>query len=328
MNAAAIAAALAARAEDVCRHYLPGGSRQGRFWIAGDIDGTPGRSLYVRLFPPGTPGKWNDAATAEHGDLLDIIRHRSGAPTFREALTEARRFLALPSPSPLSNTPAADDTYDSIAAARRIWQHCKPLAKSHAEAYLQARSITPRPLPALRFHPSLRYREGSSIRNLPALVAAATNNDGAVLGIHRTWLDPKAPAKAPVSSPRKALGTIHGLAVRLTPHTAGEPLVVGEGIETVLSVVETIPAIPAAAALAAGHLAAFTPPRGTAPLLLAADRDPEGETAAERLSHRAADLGVPASVILPEHGDFNEDLKHLGHDVLTARLLPLLEARA
>ena len=47
MNAATIASALAARAEDACRHYLPGGRKQGRFWIAGNIDGTPGRSLYV-----------------------------------------------------------------------------------------------------------------------------------------------------------------------------------------------------------------------------------------------------------------------------------------
>ena len=62
MNASAIASALGARAEEVCRHYLPGGHRQGRYWVAGDIDGTPGRSLYVRLSGPGTPGKWTDAA--------------------------------------------------------------------------------------------------------------------------------------------------------------------------------------------------------------------------------------------------------------------------
>ena len=328
MNASAIAAALAARAEDVCRHYLPGGSRQGRFWIAGDKDGTPGRSLYVRLHPPGTPGKWNDAATAEHGDLLDIIRHRSGASTLRDTLAEARRFLALPASAALSNTPAADDTYDSVAAARRIWQHCKPIANSHAQAYLQARGIAPRPLTALRFHPALRYRERTNITNLPAMVAAATNNDGAVLGIHRTWLDPKTPAKASVSSPRKALGTIHGLAVRLTPHKNDTPLVVGEGIETVLSIVTTVPAIPAAAALSAGHLAAFTPPPRTSLLIIAADRDPEGETAANRLSQRTGDIGIPAVVILPEHGDFNEDLAKLGHDALTARLLPLLQPHA
>ena len=47
--AATIAAALAARAEDVCRQYLPHGRRQGRYWICGDLDGARGRSLFVRL---------------------------------------------------------------------------------------------------------------------------------------------------------------------------------------------------------------------------------------------------------------------------------------
>ena len=96
MSAAAdIAIHLGARAEEVCRRYLPHGRRQGRYWVAGDLDGAKGRSLFVRLAPPGVPGKWTDAATGEHGDLLDLIRHRSGAPTLRAAFAEARDFLAL-----------------------------------------------------------------------------------------------------------------------------------------------------------------------------------------------------------------------------------------
>ena len=77
-----------------------------------DLDGAKGRSLFVRLSGPGVPGKWTDAATSEHGDLLDLIRHRCGAPTLRAALTEARAFLALPaspgrSPSCLGSPPVA-----------------------------------------------------------------------------------------------------------------------------------------------------------------------------------------------------------------------------
>ena len=74
MSAAArVAAALGARAEEVCRRYLPHGRRQGRYWTAGDARGARGRSLFVRLAPPGVPGKWTDASTGEHGDLLDLI---------------------------------------------------------------------------------------------------------------------------------------------------------------------------------------------------------------------------------------------------------------
>ena len=96
MNATAIAAALGARAEEVCRRYLPHGRKHGRYWTAGDIRGARGRSLFVRLAPPGVPGKWTDAATGEHGDLLDLIRIASGAGSLRAALAEARAFLSLP----------------------------------------------------------------------------------------------------------------------------------------------------------------------------------------------------------------------------------------
>ena len=60
MNATEIAAALSTRAEDVCRRYLPSGRKQGRYWTAGDTSGAKGRSLFVRLAPPGIPGKWTE----------------------------------------------------------------------------------------------------------------------------------------------------------------------------------------------------------------------------------------------------------------------------
>ena len=316
MNAAAIAAALGRCAEAVSRHYLPHGHRQGRYWVAGDLDGARGRSLYVRLGPPGTPGKFTDAATGEHGDLLDIIRHRLAAPTLRAALDEARAFLALPA------APAAGEggAYDATEAARRLWRRCRAIDGTHAERYLRARGLARCRFAALRFHPELRYREGSSVRRLPALVAAVTGDDGAVSGVQRTWLDPRSPAKAGVASPRKALGRIYGLAVRFGRPTDGASLLVGEGIETVLSLVTAVPEIIAAAALSAGSLGAFAPPPGVARLVIARDNDEEGEQAAERLARRCARAGVAALVVVPEGDDFNEDLVALGPDTLGARM--------
>ena len=321
--AASIAATLAARAEEVCQRYLPHGRRQGRYWVAGDIDGARGRSLFVRLHGPGTPGKWTDAAEGSHGDLLDLIRHRTGAPTLRAALDHARAFLALPA------SPAAGDSgaYEATEAARRLWRLCRPVDGTHAEAYLRARGLARCRFPALRFHPELRYREGSSVRRLPALVAAVTGDDGAVRGVHRTWLDPRRPAKADVASPRKALGHVYGLAVRFgTPADRVAPLLVGEGIETVLSLVTAVPEITAAAALSAGSLGSFSPPPGCTRLVIASDNDPEGERAAERLARRCARAGVAATVIVPEGGDFNDDLAALGGAVLAARLGPLFRS--
>ena len=331
MNAADTAAALAAHAEAVCRKYLPNGRRQGRYWCAGDVRGAAGRSLFVRLEPPGTPGKWQDAATAQHGDLLDLIRLATGARSLREALAEARRFLALPAAPAFSHT----DRYDRTAAARNLWNRCRPIDGSHGEAYLLARGIRRCRFPALRFHHALPYRSDSAgWRRYPALVAAVAGDDGEVAGVHRSWLDPVHPVLARVSRPRKALGRIHGLAVRFGEPTTASTLLVGEGIETVLSLVTVLPdgalrtTVPsgtfAAAALSAGSLGAFVPPSHITRLIIAQDRDKAGVRAARRLQLRCTRLGIASAVLLPAGNDFNDDLRALGPEPLAHRLAPLV----
>src|SRR4030088_2966474 len=102
-QATELARRLARDAEAVCRHYLSNGRRCGHYWGAGDVMNTPGRSLYVRLhgpeFGPGAAGKWTDAATGEHGDLLDLIALNRGLDRLLATPDDARSFLALPRPS-------------------------------------------------------------------------------------------------------------------------------------------------------------------------------------------------------------------------------------
>ena len=323
---AEITDALSARAEDVCRRYLPRGRKQGRYWTAGDVSGAAGRSFFVRLSPPGVPGKWTDAATDEHGDLLDLIQISLRANTLGPALIEARNFLAL-APATASGGRAGDlnRPRNPSDSARRLWHACAPIQGTHAEAYLKSRGLTYCLFPALGFHPALRYRDQAGQQRLPALVAAVTTNSGEITGVHRTWLDPHRPAKAAVTNPRKALGGLHGFAVRFGRGAAGKPLVVGEGIETVLSIVAAFPYLPAAAALSAAHLRAFTPPPGISRLIIATDADPEGEGATAELAKRANTLRIATNVVAPEHGDFNDELATLGTDALARRLRPLLE---
>ena len=147
-----------------------------------------------------------------------------------------------------------------------------------------------------------------------------TGDDGAVTGVQRTWLDSRSPAKAGVAAPRKALGRVYGHAVRFGRPADGASLLVGEGVETVLSVVTAVPEVTAAAALTAGSLGAFSAPPGVARLVIARDNDAEGERAAERLARRCARAGVAALVVVPEGDDFNEDLVALGPDTLGARM--------
>ena len=329
MNASDIAAALAAQAETVCRHFLPNGRKQGNYWIAGDIDGARGRSLVVRLAGPGRAGKWNDYSTGDHGDLLDIVRHRTGAATVTDAIAHARAFLALPDDASPARTRGAPDSWDPTAAARRIWRRCRPLADTHAEAYLRARAIRRCRFPALRFHPALTYRHECRTERLPALVAAVTEPDGRIHAVHRTYLDPARPAKAAVAHPRKTLGPVHGHAVRFRNVTPGDDTaLVAEGIETALSIAAAMPTAASAAALSAGNLAAFAPPAGARRIVIARDNDAAGAAAAERLHRSCVERGLQAVVLCPAGGDWNDDLIDHGADALAERVSRLFETFA
>lgn len=147
-QAAELAHRLARDAEAVCRHYLSNGRREGRYWLVGDVANTPGRSLFVRLKGPdsgkGAAGKWTDAATAEHGDLLDLIASNRGLDRFRDVLDEARSFLSLPRREPppdrYKRRPPAPT--GSPESARRLFAMSKPISGTIAEAYLRKRGIT------------------------------------------------------------------------------------------------------------------------------------------------------------------------------------------
>ena len=131
-QAADLARRLARDAEAVCRHYLPNGRRHGRYWLVGDVRNTPGRSLYVRVTGPesgpGAAGKWTDAATGEHGDLLYLIALNRGLDAFRDALDEARRFLCLPRSEPSRPTLEPPAPGGSPDAARRLFHAGRPIA--------------------------------------------------------------------------------------------------------------------------------------------------------------------------------------------------------
>ena len=143
--------------------------------------------------------------------------------------------------------------------------------------------------------------------------------------MQRIWLDPERPAKGPISlRPRKAFGRVHGRAVRFGRSPSGAPLLVGKGIETVLSLVTAAGRILAASVLSAGSHGAFKPPQDLALLVIARDKDMEDEHAANRLQHRCEERGIPSIVIVPERSDFNDDLVAVGADTLAARLSPLI----
>lgn len=322
--AAEIARCLALSAEAVCRHYLSQGRREGRYWLVGDVHNTPGRSLYVRLVASpdgrGAAGKWTDSATGDHGDLLDIIARVEGHARLRDTLDEARHFLSLP-PSvlakdnerPRREPPAPRGTPE---AARRLFAGCRSPRGSVVEAYLRRRGVADlRDDDPLRFHPRCYYQPApddppDTRAAWPAMIAAVTDLSGAVTGVHRTWINASTWDKAPIASPRRAMGHLLGNAVRFG--LPREVMAAGEGIETILSLRQVLPDLSMLAGLSAAHLAAIQFPPVLRRLYLARDADPAGDTAMKTLAERAAAATIELVPLSPALDDFNDDLRLLG----------------
>ncbi|RWE35884.1 toprim domain-containing protein [Mesorhizobium sp.] len=328
-----LASCLGRQAEAVCRRYLSNGRRVGRYWMVGDARNTSGRSMFVRLrgpdFGKGAAGKWTDAATGEHGDLLDVIRESLGLIDVRDVADEARSFLSMPQPTsdPAErNTQAPRAVAGSAEAARRLVAMSRPICRTLVETYLRARGITAfHKTGSLSFHPRCYYRpdEDSPAETWPAMIAAVTDLNGKLTGAHRTWLDPNGFSeaylgRAPIDTPRRAMGDLLGHAVRFG--IGCDVMAAGEGIETMLSQRSVLPAMPAIAALSAGHLSAVLFPDMLRRLYIARDNDPAGDRAIATLMQRASSAGIEAIVLTPQLGDFNEDLRLLGSDALRATL--------
>lgn len=327
-TASEIARRLGENAEAVCRRYLSNGRREGHYWLVGDVRNAPGRSLYVRLAQGDggrSAGKWTDAASGEHGDLLDLIAANCGHARFRDTLAEARYFLSLPEePAGLSSPRRRKVPSGSVAAAERLWAASMPIVGTHAERYLAERGITRLGgIGSLRFHPRCYYRaseeDAPDCRPAwPAMIAAATADNGQVTGVHRTWLDVHEAAKAPIAFPRRAMGNLLGNAVRFGP--ASPVMAAGEGIETILSLREALPSFPSMAGLSSPHLAAIGFPPGLKRLYIALDRDQAGLHAFKTLEGRAAEAGIELIPLEPRSDDFNQDLQRDGRHRLKAAL--------
>ncbi|MET4204904.1 toprim domain-containing protein [Bradyrhizobium sp. LA6.12] len=270
-----------------------------------------------------------DAATGEHGDLLDIIRESLALRDFREVAEEARRFLKLPRseeqslPRPVRPVVPAG----SQEAARRLFAISGPIEGTLVETYLQRRGISQiQHGGSLRFHPRCYYRPDEHLptETWPAMIGSVTDLEGRITGVHRTWLDPHGfdrvrLGKAPIDTPRRAMGDLLGNAVRFG--VVDDVLTAGEGIETMLSLRYVLPTLPMTAALSANHLSAMLLPPGLRRLYIARDADAAGDAVQAILTQRAEAAGIEAIALSPRLGDFNEDLHIFGLAALRAALL-------
>jgi hypothetical protein len=209
----------------------------------------------------------------------------------------------------------------SPEAARRLFASAKPILGTIAETYLRSRDITRvGDLDCLRFHPNCYYRahDNAPRETWPALIAAVTGLNGAITGILRTWVARDGSGKAPLATPRRALGSLLGSGVRFG--RAADVIAAGEGLETMLSLRVALPTMPMIAALSSAHLAALILPAGLRRLYIARDNDRAGHRAADALGIRANADGIEDIVLTPYADDFNTDLCGFGSEQLAASL--------
>ncbi len=192
-------------------------------------------------------GRWNDYASGQHGDLLDLIALNLGCD-LKTAFREARQFLGLQADSPedvARRKAAAERAQQQRAEAERqargdrekkrrrahaLWLSGQErIAGTPVDAYLRdTRGIDLRQLGhqprALRYHPEVYFSQvdpetGEVFEGKgPAMLALITDMAGKAMACHRTWLSIGLDGrwgKAPLPKPKMVLGEYKGGSIRL-----------------------------------------------------------------------------------------------------------------
>jgi hypothetical protein len=144
----------------------------------------------------------------------------------------------------------AEEKCKAIRESTEMFDSAHPIDGTIVEDYLERRGISPAFIPAnhdLRFVQNLAYygfadadaNEVTLLGEFHCMIASVRNVEGEIIGIHRTYLDPKGPHKLHVpgdarrNRAKKIWHKSQGGLIRLGE--IGETLAIGEGIETTLS---------------------------------------------------------------------------------------------
>jgi hypothetical protein len=238
-------------------------------------------------------------AGCEQGEVIAYLK-ASGLWTQkspRQFRYAASRRVAKPT------EPNRDDA-KRTEIALSIWQAAKPAVGTLIDAYLGSRGLLLPATPTLRFHPCLKHPSGDS---WPAMIALVTRgSDDAPLAIHRTFLARSGAGKAAVEPQKMMLGPCRGGAVRLAE--PGLVLMIGEGIETCLAAMQET-GHSTWAALSTSGLRALDLPKDVRDVIVLADGDDPGESAARDCALRWKREGRRVRIARPPQGmDFNDML--------------------
>jgi hypothetical protein len=219
-----------------------------------------------------------------------------------------------PAPLPHNNEPWR--RRQQLAEALDIWRSATPPAPTGIVAKFVAR----RGLGSIKIPPTIRelgiancYSWHPMARERrPVMVAPVSDINRKITGVTRTYLSVDG-RKAAFDKPRLFTGQIRGGAVRLGPMTPGQPLLVGEGIETTLSAMRIYGYSAGWAALSAYFLPHLVLPPEVGSILLVVDNDANGvgQAAAREAAWIWQQEGRAVRIALPPapEVDFNDILR-------------------
>jgi putative DNA primase/helicase len=276
------------------------------------------RSLSVRPTPDGRDFVVFSHAGDDWADCKDYVRERLGWPRWQPGDERNRRVApprlkAFDRMAVEAESGPRERTTDDllrIKRARDLWDNAVDPRGTLAEAYLRSRALQLTDDVAgnvLRYHLRCPWRdENTGTVFVPALVAAFTSiDDGKVTAIQRVALTPEGAKLG-----RRMLGIVHRAAVKLDQ--AGDPLHVGEGVETMMAA-RQLGLAPAWALGSAGMVAHF-PITSTGHLRICGERDEASARAVELCTRRWQAAGRRVQVVLPTVGkDLNDELQHGNH---------------
>lgn len=238
------------------------------------------------------------------GDVLDLVMamHRVGLREAADMITGGN-LPVMTGPPVVRVRQDTDSDRDTIGEARSIWDGGIAVVGTPAESYLRRRGIVMELPPCLRFS---RIRYGSRGVLHPALICAITGPGGDITGIQRTYLTEDG-GKAAFKKVKLSLGRVRGGAIHLGP--ASDTMIVTEGLEDGLTLMQ---ALTQSVWVAAGTsmLPAMEFPDTVREIVIGADGDAPGETAARKAAAAFAATGRAVRIMCPTppYKDFNAEL--------------------
>jgi phage/plasmid primase-like uncharacterized protein len=260
-------------------------------------------------------GSWFDFEADKSGGPLQLIQHSQGL-SLKDAIEWAKNFIGpgYTSPSvPRKASPTKkseeQERLEKLSKAQRIVDESDPVFETPGDYYLRRRGITASLPDCIRYRMNAWGKYGS-------LVAVATDSKGNVQAVQEIYVDDD--QKAPLDIPKRTNGALVGAAVKCPPTTTGGPIILAEGIETGISVLQAT-GYETWIFFGVGNVGKCEFPPGR-PIIIARDSDEPGsraDTTIRKAIRSLLEKGMDVSVATPPEGqDFNDVLIRDGGDAV------------